>query len=217
MAEPVFLLLHVLVLVYWLGGDLGAFYASRLVADPDRPAAGRVAAATILLDIDMAPRMALIFAFPTGFALAVARGWIALDFAWVWFAFALAAAWAGLAWLVHLKAGPVVLLRRMDTAIRYAALFGLAGSAVTALIGVYQLPAFIAVKWLLLAFAIGCGLMIRRALAPFGPAFARLAAGEAGAAENAAIAASLADAKLYVLTLWAALIAAAVLGVYAPL
>lgn len=217
MAEPVFLLLHVLVLVYWLGGDLGAFYASRLVADPDRPAAGRVAAATILLDIDMAPRMALIFAFPTGFALAVARGWISLDFAWVWLAFALAAAWAGLAWMVHLKAGPVVLVRRMDTAIRYAALFGLAGSAVTALIGVYQLPAFIAFKWLLLALAIGCGLMIRRALAPFGPAFTRLAAGEAGAAENDAIAASLAHAKLYVLTLWAALIAAAVLGVYAPL
>ena len=144
MTDPVFLLLHVLVLVYWLGGDLGAFYASRLVADPQRPAAGRVAAAKILLDIDMAPRMALIFAFPTGFALAVARGWISLDFAWVWLAFALAAAWAGLAWMVHLKAGPVVLVRRMDTAIRYAALFGLAGSAVTALIGVYQLPAFTA-------------------------------------------------------------------------
>lgn len=216
MADPVWILLHVLVLVYWLGGDLGAFYASSLVVDEARPAAGRLAAAQILSNVDMAPRMAMIFAFPTGLAVSISRGWLDLDFEWVWIAFAVAAIWAVLAWMLHLKAGPQGLVRRLDTGVRYAALFGLAGAAVTAFTGTYDIPHFIAAKWLLLALAIACGLMIRHALKPFGPAFAALAAGKAGEAENAAIRASLAHAKIYVLTIWAALIAAAALGVFTP-
>jgi hypothetical protein len=216
MGDPVWILLHILVLVYWLGGDLGAFYASRLVAEEARPAAGRLAAASILMNVDMAPRMALIFAFPTGLALAVSRGWLELNFQWVWPAFAVAVVWAVVAWLVHLKAGPLGVVRRMDMAIRLTALAGLLGAGACMLAGWIAAPLFLAVKLLLLALAIACGLLIRRALAPFGPAFAKLAAGEAGPAENAAIRASLSHAKLYVLTIWAALLAAAALGVYTP-
>ena len=216
MIDPLWILVHVLVLVYWLGGDLGAFYASTLLVDESRPAAGRLAAASILLNVDMAPRSAMILAFPTGLALSVSRGWLDLDFGWVWIAFAAAALWLALAWIVHLKMGPHAAAARLDAAIRYAVLFGLAGSAFTALAGVYESPLFVALKCLILALAIACGLMIRRALKPFGPAFAALAAGKAGAQENAAIKASLAHAKVYVLTIWAALIAASALGVYTP-
>ncbi|MFP4518880.1 MAG: hypothetical protein ACLFQ5_05440 [Oceanicaulis sp.] len=216
MADPFWILLHILVLVYWLGGDLGAFYASRLVADAERPAAGRLAAADILLNVDMAPRMGLVFAFPTGLAVSVSRGWLSVDWIWVWAAFAAGLIWALCAWLVHLKAGPAKLVKGLDTLIRLAALAGLGLSAAAAFAGLVDAPHFIAAKWLLLALAIACGLLIRRALAPFGPAFAALAAGKAGQAENAAIRDSLAHAKRYVLTIWAALIAAAALGVYTP-
>ncbi len=216
MGGPVWILLHILVLVYWLGGDLGAFYASRLVVDETRPAAGRMAAASILMNVDMAPRMALIFAFPTGLALSVSRGWLELDFQWVWLAFAAAAVWAALAWLVHFKAGPLGVVRPMDMAIRLIALAGLLGGGAGMLAGLIDAPLFLAVKLLLLALAIACGLLIRRALAPFGPAFGQLARGEAGPAENAAIRASLSHAKIYVLTIWAALLAAAALGVFTP-
>ncbi|MGX6648537.1 hypothetical protein ACWCOP_11420 [Maricaulaceae bacterium MS644] len=216
MGDPVWILLHILVLVYWLGGDLGAFYASRLVVDEARPAAGRLAAASILMNVDMAPRMALIFAFPTGLALSVSRGWLELDFEWVWLAFAVAAVWAMLAWLVHLKAGPLAVVRGLDMAIRLIALGGLLGAGAGMLAGWIDAPLFLAAKLFLLALAIACGLLIRRALGPFGPAFAQLAKGDAGPAENAAIRASLAHAKIYVLTIWAALLAAAALGVYTP-
>ncbi|MEQ8434707.1 MAG: hypothetical protein RIA71_10740 [Oceanicaulis sp.] len=216
MGDPAWILLHILVLVYWLGGDLGAFYASRLVVEEARPAAGRLAAAQILSNVDMAPRMAMIFAFPTGLAVSVSRGWLALDFIWVWIAFAAALVWAGLAWAVHLKAGPQGPIKALDTAIRYAALALLAAASAGAFAGLIEAPHFLAAKWLLLALAIVCGLLIRRALAPFGPAFGLLAAGKAGEAENAAIRASLAHAKRYVLIIWAALIAASALGVYTP-
>lgn len=216
MTDPIWLLLHILVLVYWLGGDLGAFYASSLLVQDDRPAAGRLTAANILLNVDMAPRTAMILAFPTGLALSVSRGWLAIDWVWVAAAFVAAAAWLALAWLVHLKAGPQSLVKGLDGLARYAVLAGLLAGAAAALAGIYEAPLFLALKFLILALAIVCGLLIRRALGPFGPAFARLAAGEAGAEENAAIRASLAHAKIYVLTIWAALIAAAALGVFTP-
>jgi len=216
MADPIWILLHILVLVYWLGGDLGAFYASSLLVQDERPAAGRLAAAQILLNVDMAPRSAMILAFPTGLALAVSRGWLSLDWTWVWIAFAVAAVWLLLAWLVHLKAGPQALVKPLDTFIRYAALAGLLAGALASLAGLYDAPLFLVLKFLILALAIVCGLLIRRVLKPFGPAFAALAMGQAGAPENAAIKASLSNAKLYVLTIWTALIAAATLGVYTP-
>lgn len=209
-------LLHLLVFVYWLGGDLGAFYANRLVVDADRPPAGRVAAATILLNVDMAPRMALIFAFPTGLALAVHRGWLDLGWLFVAAGFAAAALWAGLAWMIHLKAGPHMIAGRLDQAIRYAVLFSLIGAGVSGLTGVWAPPAFIAGKFLLLALAIAAGLMIRHTLAPFGPAFAQMASGQGGEEADRIIAASLAKAKRYVFVIWAAVIAAAVLGVATP-
>jgi hypothetical protein len=214
--ELVWGLLHILIFVYWLGGDLGAFYASRLVVDPDRAPVGRVAAATILLNVDMAPRMALIFAFPTGLALAVHRGWLDLDWLWVAAGFAAAAIWAGLAWMIHLKAGPHILAGRLDQAIRYAVLFSLIGAGVAALTGIWALPVFIAGKCLLLALAIAAGLMIRRALAPFGPAFAQMASGRGGEEADRVVAASLSNAKRYVFVIWAAIIAAAALGVATP-
>lgn len=214
--DNLYLLLHLLVFAYWLGGDLGAFYSSRIVVDPDRTPEARAAAATILMTVDMAPRMGLIFAFPTGFALAIHRGWLTVDPAWIWSVFVLALVWAGVAWVVHLKTGPVTLAGRLDTAIRWFALVGLIAAAVLSFTGLYPLPLFLALKVLLLALAVVSGLMIRRALKPFGPAFAAMVAGKGDASTNATIAASLGHAKRYVIAIWAALLAAAALGVWTP-
>lgn len=215
MAE-LYLLLHILVFVYWLGGDLGAFYASGLLADCRRGPTARATAATILMNVDMAPRMGLIFAFPTGFALAISRGWLSVDPIWIAPAFALAALWALAAWLVHLKTGPHTLAGRFDTGVRWFAMAGLVAGGLQGLTGLYDLPLFLAIKLLLLAFAISCGLMIRRALKPFGPAFAKLRVGLESDEVNIVIAGTLANAKRYVIAIWAALLAAAALGVWTP-
>lgn len=209
-------LLHILVLVYWLGGDLGAFVASRLVADPARAPAGRVAAATILMHVDMAPRMALIFAFPTGFALAVQQGWLPADPAWIAPAFVLAGVWAVAAWMVHLKSGPDGLARRIDMAIRVAALTGFAGAGAAGLTGLIALPLFIAGKLLVLALAVFAGLMVRLVLAPFGAAFGRVAAGQGDETAETIVATSLSKARFWVFVIWAAVLGAAALGVLQP-
>lgn len=210
-------LLHLFVFVYWLGGDLGAFYASSILSDPDAAPAARLAAAKVVANVDMAPRTALILAFPTGATLAVAKGWWTLSPALhgaIWIGGLL---WLALAWRLHLgHAPPGSGLRTLDLGIRWLALAALAGAGGAALAGALELPLFLAVKLLILAAAIGAGLAVRGALKRFGPAIGRLAAGDADPDTNAAIAGSLARVRPAVLLIWLLLVAAAFLGIWTP-
>ena len=61
------LYVHVLALVYWLGGDLGTFLSSRHVLRPDLGVESRQTAFKILMECDMGPRLAM----PSFSALAV--------------------------------------------------------------------------------------------------------------------------------------------------
>jgi hypothetical protein len=213
-------LLHVLVFVYWLGGDLGAFYASHVLTDTTRPPAARAAAAHVLMQVDMAPRTALILAAPTGFTLAVAQGW------WPAPPWGIAAAWIGslawlaLAWVLHLKhLQPGSLWRRIDLFIRWAVLIKLALIALAPQFFPWtaDIPLFLRLKLAALAGAIACGLWIRRCLAPFGPAYVALASGAPTAEHNAIIASTLQRARPFVVLIWTLLIAAAFLGLARPL
>ncbi|MEQ7156269.1 hypothetical protein [Brevundimonas aurifodinae] len=216
MADALLLLLHVLILVYWLGGDLGAFVASYLIADPTRDRAARLGAAGLLGDVDMAPRTALILAFPTGFTLAVARGWLALEPVWIVAAWAAGLVWLGLAWRIHLKhAAPTSGLRRFDLGLRWTAAALLGAGGLAGLAGATGWPLFLNLKLLILAACVLTGLLVRRLTADLGPALGALAAGQADA--DARIARSLAVTRPAVLLIWLLLLAAALLGLWKPL
>ncbi|MFZ4603697.1 MAG: hypothetical protein ACOYM8_14730 [Caulobacterales bacterium] len=202
--------LHLLVFVYWLGGDLGAFYASTIIVDAKRSNAARATAAEILTNVDMAPRTALILAAPTGLSLAASRGLVQLDpmgLAAIWVA---AIAWLALAWRLHLAhTPPQARLRRLDLAIRWLVIAGLIGGAIAAA----DLAAHVRGKLVLLAAAIALGLVIRVLLAPFGPAFAGIMRDGSTPEHEAALSKSLGRARIAVTTLWLVIGAAAFLGV----
>jgi hypothetical protein len=61
---------------------------------------------------------------------------------------------------------------------------------------------------------IACGLMIRVKLKPFGPAFGKLMAGQATAADDQAIADSIATTRPWVLLIWLALLLSTFIGIY---
>ena len=209
-------LLHVLVLVYWLGGDLGAYYASRFVYDSERPVPARTMAAKVLGDIDMAPRVCLLLAFPTGLALAAAKGWLAVHWVFVVVPFLAAGIWVLIAFAIHMDHGGGRGLKRFDVGLRWAFLLSLAATGAAALAGEVALPRFLAFKLLLLAFAVLMGLLIRRTLIPFGPAFGRLVAEGPSPEVDAALRAPIARARPFVLSIWAALLLAGYLGIATP-
>ena len=209
-------LLHLLVLVYWLGGDLGAFYTSGFMTDPKRSVAERMMAIKILNNIDMAPRTTLILAFPTGLALAWAKGWIETPGYVPAIAAVLFLGWLALAWAVHLQHGGGGAIKKIDLAIRYLCVvtFGLTGIA--GLAGLWTMPVFIALKLCLLAGCIALGLVVRRQLVPLFGAFRQMTSSGATAETDATITRVNNRARVSVITIWVLITLAAYLGIATP-
>jgi hypothetical protein len=210
-------LLHVLVLVYWLGGDLGAFYGSNFMVDPKRTVVERQMALKILNNIDLAPRTMLILALPTGLGLAWVKGWLMLP-AYVPVLVGLASlAWLALAWAVHLNHGGGAGIKKVDIAIRWIVLVTLYAFGLAGLSHAIELPLFIALKMIVLATCISIGLIVRKQLVPLFPAIREMIATGPTPQTDATIAAVNGRARISVITLWLLLLIAAWLGIATPL
>lgn len=210
-------LLHVLIPVYWLGGDLGAFYGSNFMVDPKRTVPERMMALKVLNNIDMAPRTALVLAFPTGFGLAVAKGWLDLPASWAIAVAVAFLAWLALAWAVHLKHGPQGAgLKRLDILVRYVVLAGLVAGAMLGLSGEITVPLFVSLKLLVLAACITLGLIVRRQLVPLFPAIIQMRESGATPETDRVIAAVNARARVSVVTIWVLVLIACFLGIATP-
>jgi len=217
MVETLLTLLHLLIFVYWLGGDLGAFYSSTILTDPRCTPPQRAIAMRVLMAVDMSPRTALILALPTGLTLAVAKGWLpdlpaaVLPAVWV-----VGLIWLALAWAVHFTHGKNPLMRQADMVIRWAALIGLAATGLAGVTGVLTVPHFIAAKLLILAAAISLGLLIRVLLRPLMAPYAKMMATGATAETDAAITGVIRRSRPVVMLLWLLLLMAASLGLATP-
>ncbi len=214
--QALFALIHVLVFVYWLGGDLGAFYTSHFLTRSNVSADRRLMAAKIVGDVDMAPRTGLILTLPTGLLLAQSKGWIDLGWPLIITGVIASLVWLGLAWMLHLRgASAPAWTKPVDTGIRYALIVGLLSTCFAALFTGFTLPLFIALKCLLLALCIALGLLIRAVLKPLGPALMGLNGPDANDAE-ASLAQTLNRARPLVMGIWVLLLLAAFLGLWTP-
>jgi hypothetical protein len=209
--------LHILVLVYWLGGDLGAFYASSFVTDPKRSEKERMLAVTIVNSVDLAPRFSMIAAFPTGLALGAVKGWLLIPIWSVGLAFALAFVWGWVAWQVHVKHGPAGdPYKRIDTIWRWIFIALLIAGGVAIVLRVVPAASFLGLKMLLLALTVLLGLRIRAQLKDFGPALVSMMQNGASPESDAALERTLGAARPTVLAIWVCLITAGFLGVWTP-
>jgi hypothetical protein len=211
-------LLHLLIPIYWLGGDLGAFYSAGFMTDAKRSVPERMLALKILNNIDMAPRTALILAFPTGFTLAAAKAWISVPPLVVGLVWLVALFWLGLAWLVHLRHGtPNPWYKSVDMFIRYAALAGLLGVGAAIVLGAVDFPLFIGLKMIILGAAIAMGLVVRVLLKPLFPAIITLTTSGPTPESDQAIVDVIKLTRPAVLCLWALILIASYLGIATPL
>ena len=215
-AHEFWVLVHVLLLVYWLGTDLGVFYSARYVLKPDLPLATRGTVARILLALDLSPRVCLVLTLPVGLTLAADLGLSPIHGGW------LVAVWvASLAWLalvlMIVRAEEAAALRRADLAVRVTLVIALLVAAVVSLVSSGPfVTGWLAWKVIVYAIAIACGVAIRFRLAPFGPALGRLVAQGSSPNVEAALGASLRGTYPFVFTIWGALVVAAALGIAQP-
>lgn len=220
MEYNLWLLLHLLIGGYWLGGDLGVFYIAGNIADPKQPLPVRLFSAKAMMLLDMVPRSCLVLALGTGLTVAAKSGWIPglapyLPLVWLF-----TAGWLALAWMVFLKehSVPGLRLARFDFYLRLLVLIACVVLAVDAFSagGVIQPANWLGAKLLLFAGIISMGLLVRVILRPFGPLFGKVARGVATDAEQQQLKTLVGKVKIPVLVIWVTIVAIMVLGKLKP-
>jgi hypothetical protein len=218
------ILLHLVLFVFWLGGDLGVYVSSRFVLRADLPFAARSTALQIMGVLDLGPKICLVLFLPSGITLmaldphgapGLLNGWTAAA------AWAAAGCWLRLTVADHHHPGRRPWVRRTDWTVRIALTGALLATGVYTLLapepfGVDTHPKWLGAKVALYALAIACGLGIRLRLRPFGPAFTALAKDGSTPATEQALRAAVNGCVPYVAGIWSCVLAAAALGVLKP-
>jgi len=219
-------LLHIVLFAYWLGGDVGVYYASRYIIRSEVGPEARAVSTKIMHGVDIAPRVSLVLILPSGITLMAegplgdeffVRGWW-LVLVWV----------AGLAWLVvsliDYRGGDTPIARfsqKADLLVRYSLSAVLVGIGLYTIVatdpfGVETNPKWLGAKVVAYALCIFCGVMIRRQLVPFGPAFGKLVTSGSTPEVEKAILGSIKRCEPWVYGIWTLVLLAAALGVIKP-
>lgn len=208
---------HIIAFVYWLGGDLGTFIASRYVVNDTLGTEARATALKIMLACDQGPKLAMPLILPLGIHMTAITGMMQLP-AWglalVWL---LAAIWFTNVLVLYFNEGKAFTQRlsKADLVFRIAVVIALVAVALVGL-GESSLIAANWVSWKLLVFAalVSCGIAIRINLKPFVPAFVKLMSEGPSEPVNAAMRNSVARCRPFVWTIWAGLFLNAAIGLH---
>lgn len=210
-------LLHLIAFVYWLGGDLGTFLASRYVVDPKLSPAQRHTALKIMLGCDQGPKLAMPLIFAIGFSMAAHIGFITVPSFVTLLVCIVCLAWfANVNWLYFTSnAVAKAKVAQFDLWFRIVVVIGLAVAAGDALVNESFIKAdWLAVKILIFAALVSCGIYIRIQLKPFVAAFGQLMTKGSSAEVEQTLSHALARCRPAVYLIWLGLIISAALGLH---
>lgn len=210
-------LLHLLAFVYWLGGDLGTFFSSRFVVDPKLTPAQRTTALKIMLGCDQGPKLCMPLIFAIGFSMSTQLQFIAAPLWAEMLVWVVCLAWfANVNWLYFTaNQAAKAKVAAFDLWFRVVVVILLAGSAIWALLGDnFIRPDWLALKVLVFAALVACGIYIRIQLKPFVAAFGALVTTGSTEQVEATLQKSLGRARPAVYLIWVGLILNAALGLH---
>lgn len=220
MTEYVLLkLAHLLLFVYWLGADIGVFYAARFVRDPTQSLEARKMAVRIMGWIDQIPRYCLVLMLPVGYTLARQLGLVELPPIGMVILWVIGFAWLWMVWAIHHYQGTprAERLRSIDLVWRVILVAGLLWDAMQGLRGTgHILVDWLSIKFALFALLIACGIMIRVFGKPIGPALRQVLATGSTPELEADIARGFSRTRPFVLGIWGLLLCAAAVGILKP-
>jgi len=212
--------IHILLFVYWLGGDLGVYISSGYVANRKLPIDERFRFLALLQACDMGPRTALILFIPVGLEMARILGVIELGPAVVGPVWLLSLIWLAVNWWMffnpqHPKVPP---LRDLDLKIRFVLI------PLIALLAIYSLATggpvtapWLQVKLLIFSVVVSLGVYLRSELKNWIIGFGMLRqGGDAADKGNTMIEQSLGRSRKAALVLWTGVALAAFLGKVKP-
>jgi hypothetical protein len=219
MDHSIWVFIHVLLLVYWLGADLGVLLLARAARRSDLSFAERAFALRMALVIDLTPRLCNAVMFPVGLHVTDSLGLVDVP-GWLFVvAWAVSIGWITLLFAIGKAEGTprAATLGRLNLALQAVLLVIIGWFGLQAVLGNGPLPGgWFGWKILLFALIFALSIGIDVAFRPVGPAFMRLATEGSKPDIEAAISGGVDGAIRYVLALYALLIAIAFLGVVKP-
>lgn len=212
--------IHIVLFVYWLGGDLGVFVTSKYVANRNLPIDERFRFMAALMACDMGPRTALILILPVGLEMARIKGFIEISPAIGGIVWLFCFAWLGLNWWLFLNGQhpKVPMLRDFDLKLRFVLIPVIAALAVYSIAtGGPVIAAWLQVKLLVFAVVVSLGVYLRSEIKNWVAGFGLVRqGGDAAAKGNDIIEQSLARSRVAAALLWAGVALAAFLGKTQP-
>ncbi len=210
-------LLHIICFVYWLGGDLGTYYASRFVARSDISPESRNVAMTIMMGCDQGPRFAMPIILPLGFHLGHYLGVFTVSSLWLAIIYTLCILWGASVLIMHFwhNSNLSKLLGKIDFQFRLLIGVSLVGLAIYGLMNdTIITSAWFSYKLLIFAGLVFMGLMIRVNLKPLIAAWGQLQSKGPTDELNTTIQTSLGRCTPYVHTIWLGLLVNAAIGLH---
>lgn len=217
-AHEAVLFAHQLLFVYWIGPDIGVYYLSNRVTNPELPLEQRLVAARTMGMIDLIPRICL--------ALMLTVGGILTEFvgvphpAWQMAGIVLLGpVWLVIVLLVYFRRGTPLgaTAARLDLALRWVLVAGiLASVAYSWSTGRLAGTPWVAGKLLLFVAILVFGLAMRMRVQGLMDGIGKLADRGASPEIDASMASSLARTKPFVIAMWVCLLFEGVLGVLQP-
>jgi len=203
---------HVLALVYWLGGDLGTYLSSRYALRDDLSVEARQTAFGILLACDMGPKLAMPVIVGAGMHLSTLL-WTAQIPAWLPFvSWSVVGLWLALILAQHSSLNAKIpMLSSVDLVLRFCVVATLIGFTLWA--SSNDLPFWLLAKLTVFVVLVLCGIAVRFALKPFAQAWVKLVTEGASAEVNQALNTHMAVCRRYVWIIWFGLFLNTALGV----
>ncbi|MSO64338.1 MAG: hypothetical protein EXQ85_00795 [Alphaproteobacteria bacterium] len=217
--QVIWIFIHVVLLVYWLGADISVFLTSLRVKNAGYSKETRMALVKVLNFVNWFPSAANLFMLPVGLTLAQGLGHSPVTGGWLVLVWAIAAGWLGLIWQAAKKRGTPEgkQLSNIDLAGRLILIALLVVVAIWSLATGGPFTAnWIALKLLVFAYILCMGIGLRFSFANFGPTFGRIMAQGSTPELEKEITRLTFAVKPWVLLLWAGLVVAAYIGIAQP-
>jgi hypothetical protein len=217
--QDIALLMHLLLFAYWLGGDIGVFYSSGFAINKNLSRGARQAAGTIMMNLDLIPRLCLSLMLTVGGILTHYYGidhplWQMVGI------ILLGPIWTCSLIYIHFNEGTdlVKTMTKIDYYFRWVMVFTLITSVSYAFYFTDRLNAnpWVGAKLIVFAALIFCGIMIRKYIGGFIKGIHNIATDNINEADDIAMAESLSKARVFVLTIWVLLLVEVWIGVAKP-
>ena len=214
--NSILLIIHITLMGYWLGGDLGVYLSANRVADASLNLDERLRFLKLAMILDMGPRSALILMLPTGFHMTTNYGLVSLsnpNLMLIWIG---ALIWLSLCWAAFLFEDLPVgeIFRKIDLNVRFImapiilliALWGLFSEN-------SEIGLWLSIKLLLFASIITLGITLRMVVSKWAIGFKMLRENESIDEANNIIFTARQKAKKQVLSIWAFVFICGYLGI----